>query len=158
MPRYFAYGSNLVSAQMKRRCPSFAAKPVVIGRGRLDGYRLAFPVHSRLDWAGGVAGIEPTGDDGEAVHGVVYEVDDTALVELDIYEDVPGGLYRRGEVTVRLDDDQPCDCITYFALADDDGPYRPSRRYLDAIIAGAREHGLPASWIKQLEQTPTLEG
>jgi gamma-glutamylcyclotransferase (GGCT)/AIG2-like uncharacterized protein YtfP len=156
MTRYFAYGSNLVTGQMKQRCPSFAANPSLIGRGRLNGYQLTFPVRSRLDWAGGVAGIEPS-DDGDAVHGVVYGVDDAALADLDIYEDVPGGLYRRLDVTVTLDDGEPCDCITYFAIARGDGPFRPSRRYLDAIIAGAREHRLPASWIKQLEQTPTLE-
>ena len=156
MAGYFAYGSNLVIAQMKRRCPSFAARPTVVGRAALPGYRLVYPVMSHGDWGGGVAGIEP-GQDGEAVHGVVYDVDDAALAALDIYEDVAGGLYRRETVSVRLEDGRACDCITYVAIAEPGGPFRPSRRYVDAIRRGAHEHALPAVWLEYLEQTPTLE-
>ena len=156
MAYYFAYGSNLVIEQMKRRCPSFAAHPAVQGRAVLPGYRLAYPVMSHGDWGGGVAGLEPAGPD-EAVHGVVYEVDDAALAALDQYEDVAGGLYRREAVTVRLDDGRDCRCITYFAIPEPGGPFRPSRRYVDAILRGARAHALPAAWLKFLEQTPTRE-
>lgn len=166
MPRYFAYGSNLVTEQIKRRCPTFAKQPTVVGRARLPGYRLTFPIESRLDWAGGVAGIEPIGEGHAAagaaaaahgvVHGVVYDIDDDAAAQLDIYEDVAGGLYRRADIRVTLDDGQPCACMTYLPIPAPDGPFPPSQRYLDAIIAGARAHGLPASWIAQLEQTPTL--
>ncbi|MDY0002073.1 MAG: gamma-glutamylcyclotransferase family protein [Polyangia bacterium] len=35
---YFAYGSNLDQAQMRRRCPTAAP----IGPATLDGWRLAF--------------------------------------------------------------------------------------------------------------------
>lgn len=156
MHPYFAYGSNLVLHQMQARCPSFAARPVVVGRASVTGYALTYPVVSHGDWAGGVASIEPV--PGGAVHGVVYEVDDDAIARLDEYEGVDEGLYRRGRLGVTLEDGSTRDCWTYFAIPDPAGPYLPSARYRDAIARGAREHGLPDEYVRSLEQHPVLGG
>jgi len=156
MHRYFAYGSNLVTAQLKRRCPTFADRPVVLGRAVLHGYRLVYPILSGGDWGGGVAGIVP-GDEGDAVHGVVFELDDDAMACLDVYEGVAQGMYRRADVAVVMGDGSACDCVTYFAAIDPAGPYRPSRRYRDAIVAGAREHGLDAGYIDALLRLPVCD-
>jgi len=153
MTNYFAYGSNLVTQQLCERCPSFAARPVVVGRAVLPAYRLVYPILSGGDWGGGVAGIVPGGAD-DAVHGVIFELDDAAMAALDDYEGVDEGRYRRAGVTVTRDDGSPCDCVTYLADDDPDGPYLPSQRYLDAILAGAREHGLDAEYIAALARHP----
>jgi len=49
---YFAYGSNLDGAQMRRRCPSAR----LVGAAILDGYRLGFAGQSAA-WGGGVATV-----------------------------------------------------------------------------------------------------
>lgn len=49
---YFAYGSNLDGAQMRRRCPSAR----LVGAAILDGYRLGFAGQSAA-LGGGVATV-----------------------------------------------------------------------------------------------------
>jgi hypothetical protein len=36
-----------------------------------------------------------------------------------------------------------------------DPALRPARWYLEAVLAGAREQGLPAAWIAALARVPT---
>ena len=151
MHRYFAYGSNLEPVQMKRRCPSHR----VVGRATLPGHRLVFPVRSGGDWGGGVAGIEPCDAPDATVHGVLFEVDDADLAALDRYEAVAEGMYRRERVTVHLEDGGATESWTYYATPDPTGPSPPSRRYLNAILAGARHHGLPGSYVETLIVVPT---
>ena len=62
---YFAYGSNLDGAQMRRRCPTSAPA----GPATLDGWRLAFGGHSRT-WGGPVATLVK--DPDEWVDGLLY--------------------------------------------------------------------------------------
>jgi len=146
VPLYFAYGSNLHWPQMRRRCPSSR----VVGRATLADHRLGFPVTSHGDWAGGVAGVHPA--PGDAVEGVVYDVSGEDLLELDRYEAVAVGLYRRVTVKVALADGGSAEVLTYHANGDDPAAHRPSRRYLDTIITGARHHGLPASYVEWLQR------
>ena len=148
---YFAYGSNLDPVQMKRRCPSSQ----VVGRATLSDHRLVFPVRSDGDWAGGVAGVEPTA--GQTVHGVVYTVDDADLAALDRYEAVDEGMYRRARVGVEVEGVGPQEVWTYYAIPDPAGPTPPSKKYRDAILGGATHHGLPAEYLQQLAAIQTLD-
>ena len=136
---------------MKRRCPSSRA----VGRAALPGHRLVFPVRSSGDWGGGVAGIEPCDAPAAAVHGVVFEVDGRDLAALDRYEAVAAGMYRREQVTVRLEDGEATGAWTYYASPDPAGPSAPTRRYLDAILAGARHHGLPEAYVETIAAVVT---
>lgn len=152
MPTYFAYGSNLDPEQMARRCPSAR----VVGCATLADHRLAFP-RPADDWDdAGVAGIDPT--PGETVEGVVYELSDDDLAVLDEYEAIGNGDYRRERVRVTL---QPTGVVielwSYYANPAPDGPFPPSRRYLDALIRGARHHGLPARYVGMLETISTAK-
>ncbi|MFH2006674.1 MAG: gamma-glutamylcyclotransferase family protein [bacterium] len=89
---YFAYGSNMDRAQMRRRCPTAAP----IGPATLDGWRLAFGGHSRT-WGGSVATL--VRGRNSRVDGLLYTLAPTELRVLDLYEGHPG-CYQRRCVTV----------------------------------------------------------
>ena len=169
---YFAYGSNLDAAQMKRRCPGCD----VVGPAFLPGFALSFPVHSGGDWRGGVASVEmpdtfktPSRRDephlygsdahGQAgVWGVVYRVTEEDLASLDVYEAVAEGMYVRGLVDVRLEGEHtPIALLTYFAVRGYNAPQPPSRRYRQTIADGAEAHGLPAAYVAGIRALPTVD-
>lgn len=156
---YFAYGSNLDPEQMKRRCPGHT----VVGLAALHEHRLAFPLTSH-DWGGGVASVVPS--HGTSVWGVVYDLTDEDLAALDRYEGYRGAddqhnLYDRQTVFVELT--RPDDgsiprrvrANCYFARPSNPAP--PSRRYLDAVLAGARHHRLPDEYVAALESIAAAE-
>jgi len=84
---YFAYGSNLDAARMRRRCPTSAPA----GSATLDGWRLAFGGHSRT-WGGPVATLVKDRDD--RVDGLLYALSPDELAVLDRCEGHPL-CYRR---------------------------------------------------------------
>lgn len=156
---YFAYGSNLNPEQMQKRCPGHS----VMGLAALREHKLAFPVTSH-DWGGGVAGVVPS--HGTNVWGIVYELSDEHVATLDGYEGYRGpgdqhNLYDREWMFVDLT--RPDDgsiprrvrACCYFAHPSNPAP--PSRRYLDAILAGARHHRLPDEYIAALAKTATVD-
>jgi gamma-glutamylcyclotransferase (GGCT)/AIG2-like uncharacterized protein YtfP len=147
---YFAYGSNLDIEQMQRRCPSSR----FVCRARLVRHRVTFPLPCE-SWGGGVAGIDP--DPNRDVHGVVYVMTQADLGPLDRYENVAGGDYERREVEVVAESGESMRVWTYFCLPAPDRCPPPSRRYLEAILRGARYHGLPESYIADLAATPTAD-
>jgi gamma-glutamylcyclotransferase (GGCT)/AIG2-like uncharacterized protein YtfP len=156
---YFAYGSNLNPEQMLRRCPGHK----VVGMAALRDHKLVFPLTSH-DWGGGVAGLVPS--HGPNVWGIVHELNEADLASLDRYEGYQGpddqhNLYDRQGVFVDLtrpDDDsipRRIRVLCYFARPSNPAP--PSRRYLDAILAGARHHHLPDEYITALSKTVTAD-
>ncbi len=81
---YYAYGSNMNWPQMKKRCPSAQ----FVGVARLIGHRLAFTRKSNRRGCGS-ADVIPA--EGYAVWGVIYEIDEGEITNLDEAEDfVPG--------------------------------------------------------------------
>lgn len=137
---YFAYGSNMHVGQMADRCPGARA----VGPATLPGYRLAYTFESRL-WGGGVATVVP--DDADEVHGVLWEVDEGHVAALDRYEGVAQGIYRREEIDV-VAAGAPARALIY--IANTEGWRRPSRRYVDALVAAALHHGLPDEYVRRL--------
>jgi hypothetical protein len=89
---YFAYGSNLDPARMRRRCPTAAP----VGPAMLGGWRLAFGGHSRA-WGGPVATLVRAAD--ERVDGLLYELALGDLADLDRVEGHPAS-YRRKRLRV----------------------------------------------------------
>ncbi|MDG2305971.1 MAG: gamma-glutamylcyclotransferase [Candidatus Binatia bacterium] len=131
MPRYFAYGSNMEAAQMTTRVPEARS----LGAGRLPAHRFSCNKIGRDGSA--KANIEPS--DGDEVWGVVFEISDAGLADLDRFE--VG--YRREQVTVHLRDDATTECDAY--LSDQVSPdLLPTRAYRDRMVRGAQEHELPA--------------
>jgi hypothetical protein len=153
---YFAYGSNLDPEQMRQRCPGHR----VVGLAELRDHRLSFPLTSH-DWGGGVAGLAVA--HGESVWGVVHELTAEDLASLDRYEHFVGpgdqhNLYDRETVSVQLvradDGSFPRRLRVWTYLPRQANPSPPSRRYLDAIIEGARHHRLPDDYVARLAATP----
>ncbi len=142
---YFAYGSNLKLRQLQRRCPG----STVVGRARLPGYRRAFTRYATKR-KGGVADI--VAEEDAEVWGVLYDVDDEGMASLDAFEGVPRA-YRRE--TVRVTDDEGVEREAETYDANKTGEFAPCREYLDLIVTGGREHGLPDEYIRSVEAVKT---
>lgn len=147
---YFAYGSNMSWEQMRQRCSS--ARQVCVAR--LPDHRLAFTRYSKRRGCG-VADALPA--QGEAVWGVVYELDEMDLATLDRCEGfLPGreyNSYRRETRTVFADghDDRSLEVQIYFAEREENPPL-PNTDYVKTILDGAAYWGLPAEYLSRLKK------
>ena len=145
MEMYFAYGSNMLKEQMRVRCPSSR----FVATGMVLGYSLCFPrVHDR--WNGGVAGLRE--DSTSKVEGVLYELSRSDLTILDGYEGIAAKHYSRERVKVILKDESQVEAWVYFANVQGGGCFSPSDSYINVMIRGAKESGLSAEGIAQLQQ------
>lgn len=129
---YYAFGSNMNDTRMTKRGVNFTRKV----RGTLDGFRLSFNKKSGMTGIG-YANIEP--GNGE-VEGVLYEITEAGLRNLDKYEGVNAGHYRRDTVKVRTPDGELVEAAVYVAEAGmtQEG-LKPTREYLDHLLAGKEE-------------------
>jgi len=153
---YFAYGSNLDPEQMRSRCPEHR----VVGMAALHDYRLTFPRYSPR-WEGGVASVQP--GHGETVWGMVFDLTAADLGQLDEYEGFLGegnqhNVYDREHVTVELarpdDGSVPRRVRAWTYIARPSNPSPPSRRYLEALVRGARHHRLHEEYVAKLGGLP----
>lgn len=133
--RYFAYGSNLSVEQMALRCPEATnPRPATLAD------------HDWLINERGVATVEPS--PGSEVHGVLWQLTDHDLATLDSAEGVPVR-YRRDQLTVQtVDGAMPA--WVYIDHRTEPGPPRPG--YLERVLDGADQHGLPPRWIEFLRR------
>lgn len=140
---YFAYGSNLHQGQLLARCGGSLSTSDESPRiARLANYRLVF----NMDGGDGevYANIATPGD---GVLGVVYRCSTAALARLDVYEEG----YDRLDVVVIGEQENSIPAIAYIARPENVTTARkPNQEYLETILRGAREHGLPQEYIRQL--------
>ncbi len=155
---YFAYGSNMDSRQMRRRCPSSR----FLCRALLPGHRVDFPRRSPRRRCG-VAGIVP--DPSRGVWGVVYRIAAARdIATLDRAEGFKWGRkrangYTRGWRTVYADgkSDRPLAVETYIAVPSRFVP-PPNEAYIDHMLRGASHWKLPpayTSWLRSLRDEIT---
>jgi gamma-glutamylcyclotransferase len=140
---YFAYGSNLSQCRMEQR--TGAVPPA--RKAWLNHYRLSFNLHA--DEAI-YANIVPSPQ--SIVWGVAYWISGEMMNALDGYEAVAIGHYRRSWVEVETEDGERLRAATYIG----GGPFvgaegRPSNAYLQLILAGAREHNLPETYVRRVQ-------
>lgn len=146
---YFAYGSNMATRRLRHRVPS--ARP--IGAGRLPGHRLAW--HKRSADGSGKCDILPTRPE-DVVYGVVFTLDAAHKPPLDRAEGLGRG-YEIKDVRIRLlTGDETVEAFTYYATRIDD-TCLPYDWYRDHVLIGAREHRLPAHYIRLIENVPVFE-
>jgi len=147
---YFAYGSNMNSAEMTRdeKCPG----ALFAGTGYLINRRLVINKKSRK--RGIAANIESSY--GEKVYGVIYDItDEDEWINLDKTESG----YIRVNANVRMFPDRHIEsAITYEAAPD----YIVSegatlKVYRDMLVKGAHEHNLPDEYVEFLESLAVNE-
>ena len=143
---YFAYGSNVLLQQMHERTGDVYHAV----RCELRGYRLAFNKDS-VRW--GVA-ANIVVDDDHSVWGVAYQMDAASLLTMDGFE--PG--YRRTAVTVHTHHTNARTSLTAVAYISDNirEDLAPPVEYLEKILRGARQHGLPAHYVEHVRLSAGL--
>ena len=140
---YFAYGSNMSEAIFlgRRRM-----QPLATRRARLEDHRLCFD----LPVGPGERGVANLRRQvGSHVWGVLYLLGAEDFRRLDRTEGVHRGYYERTAVEVIADGNQRVAAFTYRSSASVDGR-KPSARYLGLLLEGAKEHELPAEYVRAL--------
>ncbi|MGE3902422.1 MAG: gamma-glutamylcyclotransferase family protein [Nitrospiraceae bacterium] len=146
---YFAYGSNLDTGRLEDRV---GRRNIEWRLARLDGYRLSFDKPAAD--GSGYAMVVP--EEGHTVHGVLYALQDHELKKLDKHEGVHKRQYVPRTITIRTHDGEPISAECYFAISPSSG-LRPRRDYLDLIINGAEDHGLPPTYIEWLKSVTAMD-
>ncbi len=150
---YFAYGSNMQSATLRGRRGIEYRRAVPV---RAPGWRLVLDKPPLFPVGESFANI--VREDGAEVLGVAFEVTGDDLAHIDLTEGVLVGNYARVEIAVAAlmtaSDGAPERAFTL--TSDRRAPeLRPSRRYMDLLVEGALEHGLPEDWLAFLRGIPT---
>jgi gamma-glutamylcyclotransferase len=131
----------MASAELAAWCASHRA----LGAAELPDHRLAF-LRRSIRWGAGVVDIVPA--PGRSVWGVLYELP-LGPGELDAKEGA-GFAYRRREVDVLLGGSSFA-AFAYEVIEKEPADVPPRRDYLDLLVTGAREHGLPEHYVAELE-------
>ncbi|KAG5884656.1 hypothetical protein JTB14_005400 [Gonioctena quinquepunctata] len=152
---YFAFGSNLSTARMH----VFNPNAVRVGIGKLDDYQVDFVAYSKI-WKGYAATIVPKKD--AHVWGAIWEIKDEDLESLDKQEGVHANIYYPINVDVRTSDGEVVKCRCYrqvgsaeeVKLEDLPAERKPTPAYVDTMVKGAEESGIPVEYINLLKKIP----
>ncbi|SMD15116.1 gamma-glutamylcyclotransferase family protein [Rhizobium sp. RU36D] len=137
---YFAYGSNMSTARLRERMPR--CEP--IGIATLPGHTLRFHKRS-IDGSGKCNAFKSGYED--SVLGVLFSFDPAERNKLDKAEGVGSG-YVHATVTVINEKGDRRKVLTYLATTDYiDDTLKPYDWYKDFVVAGAKEHNLPADYV-----------
>ena len=143
----FAYGSNMCDQKLRKIVPSARS----VATCCLARYRLKFHKPSSIDGSGKADAFE-TGDAGDEVWGVVFEINPAHQPALDQSEGLGYG-YDLKTVHVIAEDGSAFDALAYVASAIDQD-LRPFDWYKRYVVEGARKHRLPAPYIANIEAIP----
>lgn len=147
---HFAFGSNLSVPRLRARCPS--ATPLATGFVR--GRQLRF--HKIGRDGTGKADAYFTGNPEDIVRGVIYRCELDDKHELDRCECLGDG-YEEVSVEVQVGE-RVWTTFLYEAMSHRiDIEIRPAAWYHNHVIAGAREHALPALYQEMIAGFQTLE-
>lgn len=152
--KIFSYGSNMSSRRLRARVSSARFLRI----GYVVGYTLRFHKRGRLDRSG-KANMLCTGAREDRVWGVVREIDPAEKPDLDRVEGLGAGYEEeRVEVWTGGGGGGPSDlaeCVEAWAYIADpayiDDALLPYDWYLEFVRKGAREHGLPDSYVVGIE-------
>lgn len=142
---YFAYGSNLLSARLKARCPSARkAGNAVLSRFRLEWHKVGCDDTGKCD-------VLFTANPGDRVHGVAWAIRRSEMPALDYHEELDTGYYACN-VPITIGSRRRL-ARTYRAIPVDP-QLKPLDWYKRFVVDGAREHGLPEDYVARLAMTP----
>jgi hypothetical protein len=144
---YFAYGSNMNQGVFVGRR---GIRPKFIAPAKITGWQLAME-HPGVPFVEPVFATIKEQKDAE-VHGVLYKITEPDFKRLCHSE---GAAYRR----VLLDNIE-CEGRLFRGCTFVSGKFctgrKPSRRYLQKLIQGAKENNLPKSYITDLSNIKTI--
>ena len=141
---YFAYGSNTSVRRLRSRVPSATR----IGVGRLADHELSFRKRSR----DGSAKCDIPRSEGQQVLGVLFEIDAGEEEALDRFEGCGKG-YRKRYVQVSDPGGHDVGAFTYYADSEYvDTTLKPYTWYVEHVLRGAEEAGLPESYVDEIQR------
>ena len=147
MFRYFGFGSNMNVVSLRAK----GVEPLSWCPAVLPGWCLCFNVKHFFRHEGGVGNIEPTDVPDSQVMGVLYECPAESLSSLDAMEALGYG-YQRVTVEVQAGE-EVVSAFVYVGTPDFiDNSCRPTRRYLNILVEGARQAGLDPDYIRVLSE------
>jgi gamma-glutamylcyclotransferase len=145
---HFAYGSNMNHEQVLAR----GAKPKVVAAAKLPDHRLGFFGYSAV-WDGAEESVIPA--PGQDVWGVIYELTPSDKEKLDDWQDAlfdGSGAYFHSPAKV-TDQAGKVYSVLLYKKANLGTPQKPSQEYLNFIVQGAVEQGLPSAYVDRLRAT-----
>jgi predicted nucleotidyltransferase len=150
--KYFAYGSNMLTARLRSRAPSCSVLTVAC----LPGHSLRWHKKSSTDGSG-KCDAYATDEPGHVVWGIVFEIDPKDKSCLDRAEGCGHG-YREKDVEVLDTCAHGLKAFTYVAEGDAlERTLCPYSWYRDIVLAGAREHRLPPDYVEAIACVPVAE-
>ena len=144
----FCYGSNMSHRRLRARVPS--ARFVAVTE--LPAHRLRF--HKSAGDGSAKCNAEDTGHSGDRVMGVVYEIADAEKSDLDRHEALGFGY---DEKQVELKTEQGTLRAWMYYATRINNSLKPFHWYKDHVLIGARENGLPAAYITQIEAVESID-
>lgn len=127
---YIAYGSNMKTSDMKKRCPN--AK--VVGKFILPNYRLVFNRYATI--------FE---DNNSSVPTVVWKISDEDEKLLDVYEGFPK-LYGKETIALSVNK-KKVEAMIY--IMNDFVPHPPTKEYFNIILSSYKEFGFSTDNLKE---------
>lgn len=148
--KYFAYGSNMSLPRLHERVPSAQR----VGMFTLTEHVLKFHKISKIDGSG-KCDAQFTGNLDDFVIGALFEISENEKIALDEAEGLGDGYQDKW---IQLNDAQGriIEAFTYCATATDPS-LNPYSWYLDHVVYGATETGVPASYLSALESVESEE-
>jgi hypothetical protein len=129
-------------------------EPRSAGAARLAGWELVVDKPPLISMAQSFANLVEA--PGAEVFGVLYELSAEDYAHVEFSEAVPIGNYRAVEVRVGTLSEPVRHVRARTLVSERRAPgMRPSTRYMQLMIEGAREHELPAEWVRFLCSVPS---
>jgi len=120
---------------------------------RVAGWRLVLDKPPLVNVGEGFANI--VADPGGEVLGVLYEITPEDLAHVDLTEGVLIGNYERIDVPVATLGEPTLRVVAATLVSEKRrADLLPSDRYMQCLVAGAEEHGLPAEYVARLRALP----
>ena len=142
---YFAYGPDMDPRVLRAR----GGRGEAVAIARLADYRLAFFGHTEI-WDSGMETVVP--ESGSEVWGVLYRLRALDWDRLDTWMDARldgGGVYFHYPVDV-VDLSGKTHRVRLYKKDIQGEAQLPSRDYLDLIVGGAGQQGLPMDYVLRL--------
>lgn len=146
---YFAYGSNMSIRRLHQRVPSACFVAVAT----LLNHKLKFHKVGFKDGSGKCDAMK-TGDTEDFILGVVFEIKKSEKTDLDRNEGLGFG-YDEKSVIVTSIENENIEAITYYAT-NIDASVKPYHWYKEHVLRGARENGLPESYIQTIARVESI--